>query len=130
MTSCVLLVCAQLQKDGSQSSLGIGSNPPWSALILFLVNPFSGDIERTLGTRVRIFLPQSRSQSPRAPRSADGRPGETLGKWNFYPRNLGFRLLCACFARKTEVKNWKKTEGSGVRRKYLELHSLDMQLVK
>ena len=52
------------------------------------------------------------------------------GNGIFYPRNLGFRLLCACFARKTEVKNWKKTEGSGVRRKYSELHSLDMQLVK
>ena len=41
---------------------------------------------------------QSRTQSPHAPWSAVWSPGETPGKWNFFPRNLGFRLLCACLA--------------------------------
>ena len=45
------------------------------------------------------------------------------GNGNFNPRNLGFRLLCACFARKTEVKNWKKKTKAQESEENSELHS-------
>ena len=59
------------------------------------------EMETELGTELQCDLKgteikdqnRSRTQNPQAPWSAE----ETLGKWNFFPRKVGFRL-CACLA--------------------------------
>ena len=48
--------------------------------------------------------PQSRTQSPQAPWSAVWSPGETLGKWNFFPLKSGVPVVVRMLSFiKTEV---------------------------
>ena len=47
---------------------------------------------------------QSRTQSPQAPWSAVWSPGETLGKWNFFPPTTGVPVVVRMLSFiKTEV---------------------------